>query len=69
MPAPLRQPVVERDTDRRVGAVLQSCRWIRRSARRCGERRVAGEMGFTADAFEPRGMERAPNLWTFFFNQ
>jgi Asp-tRNA(Asn)/Glu-tRNA(Gln) amidotransferase A subunit family amidase len=29
----------------------------------------AGELGFTADAFEPRGLERAPNLWNFFFNQ
>jgi Asp-tRNA(Asn)/Glu-tRNA(Gln) amidotransferase A subunit family amidase len=28
---------------------------------------MLGEMGFDVDAFEPRGIERAPNLWSFFF--
>ena len=27
------------------------------------------DLGFTVDGFEPRGLERAPNLWSFFFSQ
>ena len=30
---------------------------------------LAGDLGFAVDGFEPRGLERAPNLWSFFFNQ
>jgi Asp-tRNA(Asn)/Glu-tRNA(Gln) amidotransferase A subunit family amidase len=30
---------------------------------------LAGDLGFAVDSFEPRGLERAPNLWNFFFNQ
>jgi amidase len=30
---------------------------------------LAGDLGFTVEGFEPRGLERAPNLWNFFFSQ
>jgi amidase len=30
---------------------------------------LAGDLGFRVDGFEPRGLERAPNLWNFFFSQ
>src|ERR1022692_1664003 len=30
---------------------------------------LAGDLGFPVEEFEPRGLERAPNLWNFFFNQ
>jgi Asp-tRNA(Asn)/Glu-tRNA(Gln) amidotransferase A subunit family amidase len=30
---------------------------------------LAGDLGFPVDEFAPRGLERAPNLWNFFFNQ
>jgi len=31
--------------------------------------RVLGEIGFQVEPFKPRGIERAPNLWWFFFGQ
>ena len=31
--------------------------------------RLAHDLGFTVDGFAPRGLERAPNLWSFFFSQ
>ncbi len=31
--------------------------------------KLAGDFGLTVDGFEPRGLERAPNLWSFFFSQ
>jgi Asp-tRNA(Asn)/Glu-tRNA(Gln) amidotransferase A subunit family amidase len=36
---------------------------VRRAAR------VAETLGFPVEPFEPRGLERAPNLWWFFFGQ
>jgi Asp-tRNA(Asn)/Glu-tRNA(Gln) amidotransferase A subunit family amidase len=30
---------------------------------------LADDLGFTVDGLEPRGLERAPNLWSFFFSQ
>ena len=30
---------------------------------------LAGDLGYTVDGFEPRGLERAPNLWNFLFSQ
>jgi Asp-tRNA(Asn)/Glu-tRNA(Gln) amidotransferase A subunit family amidase len=30
---------------------------------------MLGEIGIPAEPFEPRGLERAPNLWWFFFGQ
>ncbi len=30
---------------------------------------LAGDLRFAVDVFEPRGLERAPNLWNFVFNQ
>jgi Asp-tRNA(Asn)/Glu-tRNA(Gln) amidotransferase A subunit family amidase len=40
---------------------------IRAAVRRAAE--LASALGFAVDAFEPRGLERAPNLWSFFFGQ
>lgn len=40
---------------------------IRGAVRRAAA--LASALGFTVDAFEPRGLERAPNLWSFFFGQ
>src|SRR5690349_5088665 len=31
--------------------------------------RTLGEIGFEVEPFKPRGIERAPNLWWFFFGQ
>jgi Asp-tRNA(Asn)/Glu-tRNA(Gln) amidotransferase A subunit family amidase len=31
--------------------------------------RVLADLGFTVERFEPRGIERAPNLWWFFFGE
>jgi Asp-tRNA(Asn)/Glu-tRNA(Gln) amidotransferase A subunit family amidase len=31
--------------------------------------RMLGEIGFQVEPFKPRGIERAPNLWWFFFGQ
>ena len=30
---------------------------------------MLGEIGFNVEPFTPRGIERAPNLWWFFFGQ
>jgi amidase len=30
---------------------------------------VLGDLGFPVEPFQPRGLERAPNLWWFFFGQ
>ncbi len=69
MPAPLREPVVDA---MRIGVWEQFYGVpvdpeIRAAVRRAAT--LAGELGFTVDAFEPRGLERAPNLWNFVFNQ
>jgi amidase len=68
-PVPLREPVLD---GIRVGvweqfydvpvepdiaaAVRQAAAWLR-------------QPGFTVDEFEPPGLERAPNIWAFLFNQ
>ncbi len=69
VPAPLREPVVD---GIRIGVWEQFYGVpvdpeIRAAVRKAAA--FAGELGFTVDAFEPRGLERAPNLWNFFFNQ
>ena len=68
-PAPLREPAVD---SMRIGVWEQFYGVpvdpeIRAAVRKAAA--LAGELGFTVDAFEPRGLERAPNLWNFFFNQ
>ncbi len=40
---------------------------IRSAVRRAAG--LASGLGFEVESFEPRGLERAPNLWNFFFNQ
>lgn len=40
---------------------------IAETVRRAG--RVAEGLGFPVEPFQPRGLERAPNLWWFFFGQ
>jgi Asp-tRNA(Asn)/Glu-tRNA(Gln) amidotransferase A subunit family amidase len=69
VPVPLRVPAVEQvrigvweqfyavPVDAEVSAA------VRRAAR------LAGDLGWTVDGFEPRGLERAPNLWNYFFGQ
>jgi Asp-tRNA(Asn)/Glu-tRNA(Gln) amidotransferase A subunit family amidase len=37
------------------------------AVRRAAE--IAGGAGFTVEPFEPRGLERAPNLWNFLFGE
>jgi Asp-tRNA(Asn)/Glu-tRNA(Gln) amidotransferase A subunit family amidase len=68
-PVPLRVPVV---ADLRIGVMEQFyqtpvqpvMKELVQKAARALER-----IGFRVDAFEPRGLERAPNLWWFFFGQ
>lgn len=40
---------------------------VREAVRKAAQ--VAEDVGFSTDAFEPRNLERAPNLWWFFFGQ
>jgi amidase len=68
-PAPLRVPEVERV---RIGVweqfyAVSVDAEIRAAVRRAAA--LAGDLGWAVDAFEPRGLERAPNLWNFFFGQ
>ncbi len=35
----------------------------------CDAARMLGELGFEVDEFRPEGLERAPNLWNFFFGE
>jgi amidase len=68
-PVPLRVPVV---ADLRIGLMEQFYRVPVRAAIQDAVRNAARALeriGFAVDAFEPRGLERAPNLWSFFFNQ
>lgn len=56
----------------RVGVMEQFYRVPVQPAVREAVRKAAkaiGELGFETDVFEPAGMERAPNLWAFFFDQ
>ncbi len=69
VPVPLREPVVGAT---RIGVWEQFYGVpvdpeIRAAVRKAAA--LAGDLGFTVDAFEPRGLERAPNLWNFLFNQ
>jgi Asp-tRNA(Asn)/Glu-tRNA(Gln) amidotransferase A subunit family amidase len=69
VPVPLREPAVGAT---RIGVWEQFYGVpvdleIRAAVRKAGA--LAVDLGFAVDAFEPRGLERAPNLWNFLFNQ
>jgi len=69
VPVPLQPP---RNAGVRVGLVEQFYqvpvdREIRETVRRAAQ--VLEEMKITVEPFEPQGLQRAPNLWWFFFGQ
>jgi amidase len=69
VPVPLREPEVD---GVRIGVWEQFYgvpvdAEIRAAVRKAAT--LAGDLGFTVDGFEPRGIERVPNLWSFFFSQ
>lgn len=69
VPVPLREPPAER---LRIGVWEQFYTVpvepeVRDAVRRAAA--LASDLGFTVDGFEPRGLERAPNLWSFLFGQ
>jgi Asp-tRNA(Asn)/Glu-tRNA(Gln) amidotransferase A subunit family amidase len=69
VPAPLREPV---SGVVRIGVWEQFYGVPVDPEIRAAVRMAAGlarDLGFPVDEFEPRGLERAPNLWNFFFNQ
>src|SRR5581483_9445026 len=68
-PVPLRKPA---GTEVRVGLWEQFYTVpvdppIRAAVRKAGER--LQRIGLPVDSFEPRGLERAPNVWAFLFSQ
>lgn len=67
-PVPLRSP----STNVRIGVIEQLNNVPLQPAVRKAVRDAAGllaENGFVVDAFQPEGIERAPNLWNFFFGE
>jgi Asp-tRNA(Asn)/Glu-tRNA(Gln) amidotransferase A subunit family amidase len=40
---------------------------VREAVRKAAK--ALGEIGIASELFEPKGMERAPNLWAFFFDE
>ena len=68
-PVPLRVPLA---ADLRIGVMEQFYRTPVQPVMKDTVRNAARTLeriGFPVDAFEPRGLERAPNLWSFFFGQ
>jgi len=68
-PVPLRTPPV---VETRVGVMEQFYDVPVEAGTRDTVRKAAGilrEIGFNVEPFTPRGIERAPNLWWFFFGQ
>ena len=68
-PVPLRIPSIE---GLRVGVMEQFYRVPVQPAVRAAVRKAAralDDLRIATDAFEPKGMERAPNVWAFFFDQ
>ena len=56
----------------RVGLMEQFCKVpvepaMRRAVHKAA--RVIADLGFAVEPFEPRGIDRAPNLWWFFFGE
>ncbi len=71
-PVPLRQPSAEALKDLRIGVMEQFydipvTASVRQAVRDAA--RALGEIGFETVEFRPEGLERAPNLWNFFFGQ
>jgi Asp-tRNA(Asn)/Glu-tRNA(Gln) amidotransferase A subunit family amidase len=69
VPVPLRKPEL---AGLRTGVWEQFYKVPVQPAMREAVRKAAAaleEIGIPAEAFEPRGLERAPNLWWFFFGQ
>jgi amidase len=68
-PVPLSTPLV---AETRIGVMEQFCDVPVEPSTRDTVRKAAGtlgEIGFEVEPFKPRGIERAPNLWWFFFGQ
>jgi Asp-tRNA(Asn)/Glu-tRNA(Gln) amidotransferase A subunit family amidase len=68
-PVPLRQPVA---ANTRVGVWEQFYTVPVDPQIRAAVRRAAGvleQLGLPVERFEPRGLERAPNVWAFLFSQ
>src|SRR5579884_3100139 len=68
-PVPLRRVSIE---GARIGVVEQFYNVPVQPAAREAVRKAAGllqDAGFIVEPFEPQGLERAPNLWWFFFGQ
>ena len=68
-PVPLRAPSLE---GLRIGLMEQFYKVpvhpeIRETVRKAA--RALEQLGFAIEPFEPKGLERAPNLWWFFFGQ
>jgi len=68
-PVPFREPGL---SDLRIGVMeqffdipVQAC--VRRAVTHAAE--AFGGMGFSVEEFRPEGIERAPNLWSFFFSE
>ena len=66
-PVPLREPELERV---KIGLVQQFYQVPVQAAIHGALQKAAGcarDIGFRVEPFEPKGLERAPNLWWFFF--
>jgi amidase len=66
-PVPIREPVV---SDVRIGVMEQFYDVpVEPSVRKCvsDAAKALGDLGFAVDEFRLEGLERAPNLWNFFF--
>ena len=66
-PVPLRQPDL---TDLRIGVMEQFYQvpvepGVREAVRKAAQ--VLAQLGFAVEPWQPQGLERAPNLWWFFF--
>jgi Asp-tRNA(Asn)/Glu-tRNA(Gln) amidotransferase A subunit family amidase len=68
-PVPLRVP---QTANMRIGVMEQFCDVPVEASTRDTVLKAADalrQIGFQVDSFQPRGIERAPNLWWFFFGQ
>ena len=68
-PVPIRQPAMD---DVRIGLMEQFYDVpVSAATRKCVRDAAAalGGLGFTVNEFRPEGLERAPNLWNFFYGQ
>jgi amidase len=68
-PVPLREPELK---DVRIGVMEQFYDTpVQPSIRKCvlDAARALEQIGFAVNGFRPEGLDRAPNLWNFFFGQ